>query len=98
MANFGQPELPAAKNFQVLWGNFDVCKEFVTEQNSLRCKLNAEGDSIKFPGFDGSPSRCLTSNYGFRTFYKHPQGPEYWLNNTVCIKDLDFQNGRNAEF
>ena len=61
VVNFGQPELPAAKNFQVLRGNFDVCKEFVTKQNSLKLL------------------------YGFRTFYKHPQGPEYWLNSTVCI-------------
>ncbi len=38
VANSGQPELLAAKIFKSL-GSVDVCKEFVTKQNSLRCTV-----------------------------------------------------------
>ena len=38
VANCGQPELLVAKIFQVPL-EVDVCKEFVTKQNSLRCTV-----------------------------------------------------------
>ena len=40
VANSGQPELLAAKIFQTRpLGEVDVCEEFVTKQNSLRCMV-----------------------------------------------------------
>ena len=38
VANSGQPELLAAKISKSL-GEVDVCEEFVTKQNSLRCAV-----------------------------------------------------------